>query len=39
MIIIDENYAIDTDSMGNYSLFRRKKSRKGKKAGLVISTL
>ena len=36
MIIIDENYAIDTDSMGNYSLFRRKKSRKGKKAGEEI---
>lgn len=33
MIIIDENYAIETDSMGNYSLFRRKTVRKGKKAG------
>lgn len=36
MIIIDENYAIDTDSMGNYSLFRRKKTRKGKRAGEEI---
>ena len=36
MIVIDDNYAIDTDSMGNYSLFRRKKSRKGKRAGEEI---
>ena len=36
MIIIDENYAIDTDSMGNYSLFRRKKSRKGRRPGEEI---
>ena len=36
MIIIDENYAIDTDSMGNYSLFRRKKTKKGKRAGEEI---
>lgn len=33
MIIIDENYAVETDSMGNYSLFRRKTVRKGKTAG------
>lgn len=33
MIIIDENYAIETDSFGNYSLFRRKTVRKGKTAG------
>lgn len=33
MIIIDENYAVDTDSFGNYSLFRRKTAKKGKKAG------
>ena len=33
MIVIDNNYAIETDSMGNYSLFRRKTAKKGKKAG------
>lgn len=33
MIIIDENYAIETDTMGNYSLFRRKTAKKGKRAG------
>lgn len=33
MIVIDDNYAIETDSMGNYSLFRRKTAKKGKKAG------
>lgn len=33
MIVIDDNYAIETDSMGNYSLFRRKVVKKGKKAG------
>ena len=33
MIIIDDNYAIETDSMGNYSLFRRKKVKRGKTAG------
>lgn len=33
MIIIDDNYAIETDSMGNYSLFRRKRVKKGKTAG------
>ena len=33
MIVIDDNYGIDTDSMGNYSLFRRKKVQKGKAAG------
>ena len=33
MIVIDDNYAIETDSMGNYSLFRRKVAKKGKKAG------
>ena len=33
MIIIDENYAIETDSYGNYSLFRRKTAKKGKSVG------
>lgn len=33
MILIDDNYAVETDSMGNYSLFRRKTAKKGKKAG------
>lgn len=33
MIVIDDNYAIETDTMGNYSLFRRKTAKKGKKAG------
>ena len=36
MIIIDSNYAIETDTMGNYSLFRRKTAKKGKKAGEEI---
>jgi hypothetical protein len=36
MIIIDDKYAIETDSMGNYSLFRRKTAKKGKKAGEEI---
>lgn len=36
MIVIDDDYAIDTDSMGNYSLFRRKKSRKGRRPGEEI---
>lgn len=36
MIVIDDNYAIETDSMGNYSLFRRKTAKKGKKAGEEI---
>ena len=33
MIIVDNDYAIETDTMGNYSLFRRKTAKKGKKAG------
>ena len=33
MIVIDDNYAIETDSFGNYSLFRRKTVKTGKKAG------
>lgn len=33
MIIIDDKYAIETDSFGNYSLFRRKTVKTGKKAG------
>ena len=33
MIVIDENYGIETDSFGNYSLFRRKTAKSGKKAG------
>lgn len=33
MIVIDDNYAIDTDSYGNYSLFRRKTAKTGKRAG------
>lgn len=33
MIVIDDNYAIDTDSYGNYSLFRRKTVKSGKNAG------
>ena len=33
MIIIDENYAVETDSFGNYSLFCRKTTKKGKTAG------
>ena len=36
MIIIDDKYAIETDSFGNYSLFRRKTAKKGKKAGEEI---
>ena len=30
MIIVDNDYAIETDTMGNYSLFRRKTAKKGK---------
>ena len=33
MIVIDENYAIETDSFGNYSLFRRKVKKTGKNVG------
>ena len=33
MIVIDDNYGIETDSYGNYSLFRRKTAKSGKKAG------
>lgn len=33
MIVIDNNYAIETDTLGNYSLFRRKIAKTGKKAG------
>jgi type I restriction enzyme M protein len=33
MIVIDDKYAIETDSFGNYSLFRRKTVKTGKKAG------
>ena len=33
MIVIDDKYAIETDTLGNYSLFRRKTAKKGKKAG------
>lgn len=33
MIIVDNDYAIETDTMGNYSLFRRKTTKTGKKAG------
>ena len=36
MIVIDDNYAIDTDSYGNYSLFRRKTAKTGKRAGEEI---
>lgn len=36
MIVIDENYGIETDSFGNYSLFRRKTAKSGKKAGEEI---
>lgn len=33
MIVIDDKYAIETDTLGNYSLFRRKIAKTGKKAG------
>ena len=33
IINIDENYAVDVDTLGNYSLFCRKISQKGKNAG------
>lgn len=33
MIVIDDNYGIETDSFGNYSLFRRKTIKSGKNAG------
>ena len=33
MIVIDDNYGIETDALGNYSLFRRKIVKKGKAAG------
>lgn len=33
MIIIDDNYAVETDSYGNYSLFRRKTVKTGKTKG------
>lgn len=36
MIVIDENYGIETDSFGNYSLFRRKTIKSGKNAGEEI---
>ena len=36
MIIVDKNYAIETDSLGNYSLFRRKTAKIGKRAGEEI---
>lgn len=36
MIIVDKNYAIETDSLGNYSLFRRKTAKSGKRAGEEI---
>lgn len=36
MIVIDDNYGIETDSFGNYSLFRRKTAKSGKKAGEEI---
>lgn len=33
MIVIDDKYAIETDTLGNYSLFHRKIAKTGKKAG------
>lgn len=33
MIVIDDNYAIDTDSYGNYSLFIKKTTKTGKNVG------
>lgn len=36
MIVIDNNYAIETDSFGNYSLFKRKVTKSGKNAGQEI---
>jgi hypothetical protein len=36
MIIVDKNYAIETDSLGNFSLFRRKTAKSGKRAGEEI---
>lgn len=33
MIVIDNNYAIDTDSYGNYSLFIKKTTKTGKNVG------
>lgn len=33
MIVIDDKYAIETDTLGNYSLFRKKIAKTGKKAG------
>lgn len=33
MIVIDDKYAVETDTLGNYSLFRRKIAKTGKKAG------
>lgn len=36
MIVIDDNYGIETDSFGNYSLFRRKTVKSGKNAGEEI---
>lgn len=33
MIVIDENYGIETDSFGNFTLFRKKTVKTGKTAG------